>query len=117
MATYDDLPDVEREILRVLWKATMQVLTAPEICARVYYPDTEINQALEKMVTDGTLYTLTGNRYKPDAVGYAPSSTMFAQMSEKRDEANQRLAEGRTAIIHKLNEIEKGLDDELNRNK
>jgi hypothetical protein len=86
MVEFDELPDIEREVLRVLFRALPQPLTVPELASRIYYPDDEVADALDDMLYRGLVVELP--------VGYVPSEEMIPQMKAKKDAAAAALRAG-----------------------
>lgn len=86
MVEFDELPDIEREILRVLFRSLPLPLTMPELASRIYYPDDEVAEALDAMLDRGLVIELP--------VGYAPAEEMIPQMKAKKDAATAALRAG-----------------------
>jgi len=86
MAEFDELPDIEREILRVLFRALPQPLTLPELAGRIYYPDDEVAEVLDDLLFRGLVVELP--------VGYVPSDEVIPQMKAKKDAAAAALRAG-----------------------
>lgn len=86
MAEFDELPDIEREILRVLFRALPQPLTLPELAGRIYYPDSEVADALDDLLCRGLVIE--------EPVGYVPADAMIPQMRAKKEAATAALRAG-----------------------
>lgn len=86
MVEFDELPDIEREILRVLFRALPQPLTLPELAGRIYYPDDEVAHALASMLDRELVVE------RP--VGYVPADEMIPQMRAKKEAATAALRAG-----------------------
>lgn len=86
MVEFDQLPDIEREILRVLFRALPQPLTLPDLAGRIYYPDDEVAEALDDLLCRGLVVELP--------VGYVPAEEMIPQMQARKDAAAAALRAG-----------------------
>lgn len=110
--TYDEMPDIQREILRVLF--LYPNLDAVNLRERVYYPDGEVQAAVEALIRSGCLWEKPYSKELEPSRYYEPAPDLRAQMQARQNVANRQAQEGLNRYKQQLDEEDRRrLDDPL----
>ena len=90
MTNYNELPDIDREILRHLFQAEDHTATIDHVASQIYYPYSEVSYTAAKLHAQGIIETGPVG----ELLLFRPAPAMLDQLQQLRDEANEQLRVG-----------------------
>lgn len=105
MIDFDSLSQTEQAILRILFFAPNHAATAAYVAEHSYYPDSDVEAALNQLIGNGSVVALSGANDKPT---YGITSAMLTQLRRKNQQADANLQAALANAKQLMEDYERG---------
>lgn len=106
MTNYHELPDIEREILKVLLNSEDYTATTTEISEKTYYPNADVFYSVSAMYEAGFLQPVYSVATPTRA--WTPSPDMLTHLLELRRVASAELRNAARDVLEQIKRFEEG---------
>ncbi|MCY7352671.1 MAG: hypothetical protein LH606_18770 [Cytophagaceae bacterium] len=116
MILYDELPVIEREILRVLFHSTNNSLTVSEILQQVSYSNYKVFVAINYLLEEGLLIPYSSTENSEESRSLNPSFYPIAELMHQMELKGEKLdAEARPRMMNlkqETDDLQKGTSEQ-----